>query len=147
MLASYNSIHVTWHDNGNGVFILYRQIYIDKVKVILNDQNKHKPIELNETKLIVKLEDQAYRARKTLKGNGTINDSFHHAAFSSGLQIGSLFGQPKVHKAGWPVPPILVAPSKPNFNFGKFPIPYFIEIVSVILRGKILTIMFRVLVD
>ena len=43
--------------------------------------------------------------------------------YPSGTNLGILYGLPKVHKANWPIRPILSAVNTPNYLLAKYLVP------------------------
>jgi hypothetical protein len=122
-LSNDGSIYITRPDKGAGVVILNREDYVKKVEDIINDRTKFKKMESEEKKLVVKLEDKLNNVLRTLKKANCITEIFYSKCFSSGSQIGSLYGLPKIHKSKCPIRPIVSAFKSHNFNLGKQLLP------------------------
>jgi hypothetical protein len=122
-LASDRSIYVTRPDKGNGVVILNHNDYITKVHDIIHDCSKFHKIDIEENKLVVKLEDKLNNVLRSLKSSGSITENFYNNCRISGSRLGGLYGLPKVHKHNCPVRPILSACNTHNFKLGKELLP------------------------
>ena len=122
-LSQDKSIYVTKPDKGCGVVILNRGDYEQKVYSVINDPDKFEEIHLDEKKLLIKLEDKLNNTLRSLKTKGNITESFYNECFTSGSQLGKLYGLPKVHKSNCLVCPIVAAYGSFNFNLGKHIVP------------------------
>ena len=110
-------------DKGNGIVLLDRNVYCNKMNEILNDRTKFKPINDDWLKVIFKLEDRLNRFLKSIKDQGAISDTTHNELYASGSQPGIMYGLPKVHKNNFPLRPILSAISTHCYNLAKFIVP------------------------
>ena len=122
-LSQDKSIYVTKPDKGCGVVILNRRDYEQKVYSVINDPDKFEEIHVDEKKLLIKLEDKLNNTLRSLKTKGNITESFYNECFTSGSQLGKLYGLPKVHKSNCPVRPIVAAYGSFNFSLGKHIVP------------------------
>lgn len=122
-LASDPNIYVTRPDKGCGVVLLNRTDYIDKVNSVLNDVTKFDRINIDEKKIVIKLEDRLNNVLRSYKSKKCITSTFYDKCYSSGSQLGVLYGLPKIHKENCPIRPIVSACSTHNFNIGKELIP------------------------
>jgi len=118
-IAGNKSIYVTRPDKGNGIVILDRSQYLDKVNTILSDQTKFCKVDENEAKLLLRLEDKLNNVLRKLKNNKIISNDIYKECFSSGSTISNLYGLPKVHKTNCPIRPILSACNSHNYNLSK----------------------------
>ena len=124
-LGNNKNLVVTKPDKGNGVVILDKSDYNNKMCNILEDISKFQLIDCdNWFKLIFKIEDRINRFLATLKTNKTISDSTYDDLYVSGSSFGTLYGSPKVHKGpSVPLRPILAAYNLPNYKLAKFLVP------------------------
>lgn len=90
---------------------------------VISDTTKFQQITSDIKKLTIKLEDKVNYVLKSLKSKGSISESFYNSCYSSGSQLGILYGLPKVHKQNIPIRPILSACTAHNFTLGKHLIP------------------------
>jgi len=111
-------------DKGNGVVLLDKLDYINKMNVILENQTEFNKIDSDIFKLSLKLEDSLNRVLRKLLKENKIDKTFYNNAFSSGSSPGILYGLPKIHKPNTPLRPILSALSSHNFNLAKCLIPW-----------------------
>ena len=125
------SIYIRKPDKGNGIVFLNKQDYIAKVNRILSDRTKFQVIEnVEEQKLIIKLEDKLNHILRNYKKDGRITADFYNSCFASGTNLGVFYGLPKVHKINCPIRPILSACSMHNFNLGKALVPLISYLLS-----------------
>ena len=123
-LSHDKSIYISKPDKGNSIVVLNKQDYIAKVNRILSDKTKFQVIDnVEEQKLIMKLEDKLNHVLRGYKKDGRITADFYNSCFASGTNLGVLYGLPKVHKTNCPIRPILSACSMHNFNLGKALVP------------------------
>jgi len=122
-LAQDRSLYVTRPDKGNGIVILNRNDYIEKITQIVDDYSKFRKVEDDEKKLIIRLEDKLNNNLRSLKQQATISEDFYNQAFKTGSCLGQLYGLPKTHKEGYPVRPILSAYNSHNYNLAKLLVP------------------------
>jgi len=122
-IANNKDIYVTRPDKGNGVVILNRVDYTNKILEIINDFTKFQKTNADEKKLIIKLEDKLNNSLRNYKKCNIISDEFYRAAYTSGSNLGRIYGLPKTHKTGYPLRPILSACSMHNFKLAKQIVP------------------------
>ena len=80
-----------------------------KFMMLLMIQTKFEEIHAEEEKLLINLEDKLNNALRSLKTKGNISESFYNSWYSSGSQLGNIYGLPKGHKKNYPVRPIVTA--------------------------------------
>ena len=115
-MSEDKTIYVFKPDKGCGVVILNRGDYKQKVYDVINDADKFEEIYIDEKKLLIKLEDKLNNALRYLKTKGNISESFYNESYTSGSQLGNLYGLPKVHKSNCLVCLIVAAFGSFNFN-------------------------------
>ncbi|XP_069973528.1 uncharacterized protein [Penaeus vannamei] len=115
-------IIVTKPDRGQGVVILNKNEYIDKMESILGDETKFIKIDDDCTSLNIKREDQLNNMLRKLKDSQSIDKDTYSRLFTSG-KPGILYGLPKVHKTGWPLRSILSAIGTLNYHISKYFVP------------------------
>ena len=97
-------------DKGNGVVILNREDYNNKMSVIIDDPSKFKPLSTDQLKETLHRETKLRNFLKSLKKENVITDELYKKICPIGSRPpGILHGLPKVHKANIPVRPILSA--------------------------------------
>ena len=112
-----DSIVITRPDKGNGVVIVSRLDYLNKMKRLISDGTKFKQLKHNPTKS--RKESLSAYLCKTKK-DGIINDVTFHKILPSGSSPGVLYGLPKVHKAGCPFRPIVSSVNTYNYNLASY---------------------------
>ena len=122
-LSRNKDIVIMKPDKGNGVVILDRIAYRDKMKDILNDDSKFQVVNSDITKLVHKLEGKITRFLKTLQKENIISDEEYSHLTPNGSTPGILYGLPKVHKTNLPMRPILSAINTHTYKLSKFIIP------------------------
>ena len=111
-------------DKGNGVVILNKVYYIQKVETILSDTSKFKKLDCDMLDLCAKRENKLIRfLRDKLLKDKAISESVHREILSTGSTPGVLYGLPKVHKENCPARPILSAIGTYNYKLAKFLVP------------------------
>jgi hypothetical protein len=110
-------------DKGNGVVILNKLDYIEKMCKTIEDRTKFKPVSTPIIKLIFQIEDKLNRTLLALKKSGYISESTYLNLHASGSSPGILYGSPKTHKPNLPLRPILAAYNTPSFKLAQFLVP------------------------
>ena len=65
------------------------------------------------------MEDKLNNTLRPLKSKRDVSESFYNECYTSGSQLGNLYGLPKVHKNNCSVRPIVAEYSLFNLNLGK----------------------------
>ena len=97
--------------------------YVLKMNNILNYHTKFSCIDLDEKKLLLKLEDKINNFLRPLKNAGGMLESLYKSCYASSTRLGSLYGLPKIHKPGLPMRPIVPACNTYNYNLSKVLVP------------------------
>ena len=125
-LSKDDSIVIARPDKGNGVVLMNKSEYKDKVKSILSDGSKFEMVKGEIFKKILSEEDKLNKClRKTfnlLDENGRRPPAYYDLK-ASGSSLGVLYGLPKIHKRGAPIRPILSACGTPAYNLAKYLVP------------------------
>ena len=88
---------------GNGIVILDKFDYINKVELPLSDVSKFKRLDVDMLDLCIKRKRQLIRVlRDTLVKNKSISESVYHDLSPQGSKPGILHGHPKVHQETCP---------------------------------------------
>ena len=116
-LRSDDSIIITRPDKGNGVVIVSRLDYLNKMKKLISDGTKFKHLKQNPTK---SREESLSAYLRKIKKDGIIDDVTFHKILPSGSSPGVLYGLPKVHKAGCPFRPIVSSVNTYNYNLASY---------------------------
>ena len=122
-LAKDKSIIVMKPDKGNGIVLLDKNVYVEKMNLILSDRNKFQVIEKDPFKCIFQLEDKVNRVLNKLCNSGCFTKEVLRSLQASGSNPGRLYGLPKVHKENYPLRPILSAIGTANYDVAKFLVP------------------------
>ena len=120
-LREDNSILITKPDKGRGVVILDREDYTNKMNTILSDFSKFRLLNTDISSVVHKLEDKLNRLLRKVKDS--IGDHAYNFIYSSGSRPGTLYGLPKIHKAGNPLRPIVSSIGTFSYNLAKFLVP------------------------
>ena len=94
-LRKDDSIIITKPDTGNGVVIVNKLDYLNKMKLLVSDETKFKKLTQNPTK---SREDSLISYLRKLKKDKIIDDATFHKILPCGSTRGVLYGLPKVHK-------------------------------------------------
>ncbi|KAL9954905.1 hypothetical protein ACROYT_G042491 [Oculina patagonica] len=103
-LRKDDSIIITKPDKGNGVVIVNKLDYLNKMKQLISDGTKFKKLAQNPTK---SREDSLISYLRKLKKDNIIDDATLQKILPCGSTPGVLYGLPKVHKSGCPFRPIV----------------------------------------
>jgi hypothetical protein len=125
-LSRDDKIVITRPDKGNGVVLMDKSDYIDKVNLVLEDSSKFQRVEGDIFKKILSEEGKINRfVRKTFGGVDENGRHFptYNQLLVSGSSLGILYGLPKIHKENVPIRPILSACNTPAYNLAKYLVP------------------------
>jgi len=122
-LGRNDNLYISKPDKGNGVVILNRSDYINKMNTILNDNTKFVSVDENAYKLTQRLEARLNKTLLTFMKSDKINKNTYEKLRAVGSSPGKLYGLPKTHKTGVPMRPILSALTCHNYNLAKFLVP------------------------
>ena len=113
-LRNDNSIIITRPDKGNGVVIINRLDYLNKMKQLISgDDSKFKKWSCNPTK---SRENSLISYLRNLKRDGIIDAATFRKILPCGSTAGVLYGLPKIHKTGCPFRPIVSSVNTYNYN-------------------------------
>ena len=122
-LRKDESIAVVKYDKGNGICIMERNDYLEKLDTIVNDGSKFKRVELGTRKNakhpIVKRQEKI-RAMVGEHVQKYVGEETAKWLKPSGTVMGKLYGTCKVHKEGYPVRPIVSMVNTPEYNLAKY---------------------------
>ena len=104
-------------DKGNGVVILDRSAYLQKMDNILKDQSKFKALSTDPTEA---REKRLQRFLYNLKSSGVLNDAIYNRIRPSGSQPARLYGLPKIHKENTPLRPIVSCIGTYSYELAKY---------------------------
>jgi hypothetical protein len=106
-LSSDKDLVVTKMDKGNGVVLLDRRTYLDKMNQVLGDTSKFVLCCEDWIKLVFRCEDKVNRFIDNVFKSGAVIEHQKKMLKISGSRAGIMYGLPKVHKSGIPLRPIL----------------------------------------
>ncbi|CAF1540560.1 unnamed protein product, partial [Rotaria sordida] len=116
-LKEDRSIIILRADKGNAVVIMNKLDYMNKVKELLEDQNKFCPVKNDES---ANDENLINRRLAQLKKDKKISDKEYNYLFTSGSSIPVLYCTVKVHKKNFPLKPIISMCNAPNYRLAVY---------------------------
>ena len=129
-LRKLKNIIIQMSDKGNSVVIVDREIYVGKMKSILNDKEKFVELNLYQKEILKKLiktQDKIKNILRPLLDKKVIDQNTYNYLLPIGSQPGKMYGLCKVHKdsvgGSPPFRPILSAIGTPTYNLAKILIP------------------------
>ena len=122
-LSKDKSIVILKPDKGNGVVLLNKCDYKNKVHEVLNDPTKFERIHDDALLTILNKEEKVNRFLRKIKSEGVIAQDLYSELYASGSRPGILYGLPKIHKNGCPIRPIMSALGTFNYKLSKFLVP------------------------
>ena len=122
-LSRDKNVIITKPDKGNGVVLLNKSSYLEKMNTILADTINFSKMKEDLYKTIIKLEDKNNRLVDKLYKNKIIDEPISKQLKSSGSRPGILYGLPKVHKVGVPMRPILSTVGSVSYNMSQWLVP------------------------
>ena len=114
-LRKDDSIIITRPDKGNGVVIINKLDYLNKMKQLISDETKFKRLARNPTK---SREDSLISNLRKLKRDKIIDDN--NKILPCGSSHGVLYDLPKVHKQDCPFRPIVSSMNTYNYNLASY---------------------------
>ena len=120
-LAKDENIIITRPDKGNGVVILNKGEYLEKMNDIIGDTTKFRKVAGDVFYNIIKLEDKPNRILRTIKEK--IGLTNYNYLYASGTVPGVMYGLPKIHKQGRPLRPIVSSINSTAYKVAKFLLP------------------------
>lgn len=119
-LAKDKSVIITKPDKGNGIVLLNKSDYINKMNTILEDRSKFVINTKDTFTAVIQAEDKVNRFVNELHKKGIIDDKQKKELRATGTKPGIMYGSPKVHKRGAPTRPVLSTIKTPNYSLSKF---------------------------
>ena len=120
-LAKDETIIIARPDKGNGVVILNRDEYMNKMNDIVGDTTKFRKVTGDIFSNILKLEDNLNGILRTIKDKiGLVN---YNLLYASGTVPGVMYGLPKIHKQNRPLRPIISCINNTAYKVAKFLLP------------------------
>ena len=100
-IASHNHLYISKFDKGNGILIIDRSLYVNKMQSLLSDSSKFQQYSHSKRSSkdpFILEEDRFVRKLLDLKSKGLISDSIFKTVKPVGSQPARLYGLPKIHK-------------------------------------------------
>ena len=126
-LSEDKNIIISRPDKGNGVVLLDKSDYKEKMHTLLSDTSKFE--KTNDTNLFRKITSEQDRIKRFISkffggfdSHGNRSKTYKDL-YPTGTFLGVLYGLPKVHKVGAPLRPILSACNTPAYNIAKLLVP------------------------
>ena len=129
-LGKNQDIYVSRPDKGNGVVIINRSDYLQKMTDLLSDTTKFTLVQEDCYKLSLRLENRLNSTLLSLFKSGKLDKTTYDLLRSTGSFPGKLYGLPKTHKAGVPLRPILSAVTCHHYRLAKFLVPLLSPLAS-----------------
>ena len=118
-LSKIQDLLIMKPDKSNGIVLLNKQDYKDKMLNIIQDSSKFVEIHDDSYKTLLKYEEKANRFIDKLYNNKIITEDLKGNLKSTGSRLGIMYGLPKVHKENVPLRPILSATNSFNYQLSK----------------------------
>ena len=119
-LSKDKNIVITRPDKGNGVVILNKSDYVDKMHTILDDRSKFQKVSKELFEVILSLETKVNNFLSRVLKDGAINKVTYNSLHASGTKPGIMYGLPKCHKQNTPLRPILSTIGTASYQLGKY---------------------------
>ena len=116
-LRKDDSIIITKPDKVNGIVIVNKLDYLNKMKQLISDETKFKKLTQNKTK---SREDSLLTYLRKLRKDGILDGATFQKILPSGSSPDVLYGLPKVHKSGCPFRPIVSSTNTYNCNLASY---------------------------
>ncbi|VDQ00823.1 unnamed protein product [Trichobilharzia regenti] len=105
-LRNSENIIISRPDKGDGVVLMNKCDYVDKINSLLTDETKFQELS-NPRDLDGKVEKQLTKTLQELTKSGVISEAAYNRLKSTENNTSRLYGLPKVHKPGLPLRPVL----------------------------------------
>lgn len=130
-LSKDKTIVIMKPDKGNGIVIMNKEDYHNKMQDIISDTTKFKIINEDWFKVILRHEDKINRFLAKLLKEKHISQAMHDHLRLSSSAPGVMYGLPKIHKDSVPLRPILSSIGTAGYKISKFLLPYLTPITSI----------------
>ena len=115
-LQSDTSIVILPADKGRSTVILNRDDYLEKCMDHINNG----PYQLLKKDPTTKIKAKTLKQLKVLKDNEFIDNKLYYYLKPTDSPAPRFYGQPKIHKPGVPIPPIVSYSGSPLYNLNKY---------------------------
>lgn len=113
----HSNLVVVASDKGNKSVIMYKSEYEQKIKLLLNDTNTYSIIDIDPTK---KLQNKNNTIVRKMYQNKFINEKTKKLLLMNKSICPRLYGNPKIHKEGYPLRPIVSSINSPSYDLSKW---------------------------
>jgi hypothetical protein len=117
-LKRNNNIVISRADKGNAIVVMNKEDYVRRAKVILSGK-QFQPVTDKTMELSHKEKDMNAYLRELYK-DGKMEKKLFWRLRSTSASLSVMYGQPKVHKAGYPIRPIISSIGSYNYNLSKY---------------------------
>jgi hypothetical protein len=115
-LKSNKDIIICKSDKGNAIVILNKSEYISKMNLVLNNRQFFR----TDKCLLQEKEAEMNKFLRELERQKVISKELFWKLHSTSSNISTLYGQPKIHKTGLPMRPIISSIGAYNYNLSKY---------------------------
>ena len=126
-LSNDENLAVVKFDKGNGICLMNKEDYLQKLDIIVNDETKFTRVERGKRKnakhpLLKRQEDIEDNIKKHLKPYvpEDLRKQLMKKLIPRGTNAGKLYGTCKVHKPSYPLRPIVSMVNTPVYNLAKY---------------------------
>ncbi|MGL5707589.1 MAG: hypothetical protein ACRDDF_04915, partial [Aeromonas sp.] len=117
-LRGNKDILITRPDKGDGIVIMNKSDYVEKLNNILSDRNKFQPLTTKDN--CSTIEKQLTDCLKKLKNQNIISEAQLVKLKPTGTNTPRLYGLPKIHKQCTPLRPILDMSNSPYHSIAQW---------------------------
>jgi len=135
-LSKSNDVVITKPDKGNGIVLLNKQDYVNKMMDIISETNKFNLVQRDIFSVMLQCEGKINRLLSKLLTNDVITQDTYRNLYAKGSTPGIMYGLPKVHKDGIPLRPILSAIGTCSYQLAKFLVPILTPLTTNIFTVK-----------
>ena len=118
-LVKNKELFISQPDKGDGIVVLNRDDYVNKMLDILNDRRRFK-VDPKQEDLTDQILKKVKKAVKDVADKGFITTDCADRLVPTGYTIPRLYGLPKIHKPNVPVRPILSMVGSPQHILAKY---------------------------
>lgn len=113
----HKELFITVADKGNRTIIMLKPDYESKMSDLLNDQTTYKQLQFDTTDA---LHARLHYIATTFLKKGWINEEIFKNITMYNSAVPKIYGQPKIHKRGTPLRPVVASYESPNYKVSKF---------------------------
>nr|XP_027227563.1 uncharacterized protein LOC113819538 [Penaeus vannamei] len=135
-LTKSNDVVITKPEKGNGIVLLNKKDYVNKMMDIISDTNKFNLVQRDIFSVMLQCEGKINRLLSKLLTNDVITQDTYRNLYAKESTPGIMCGLPKVHKDGIPLRPILSAIGTCSYQLAKFLVPILTPLTTNIFTVK-----------